>query len=391
MDRYEQEQWSKWRLRLVGLALVVLVLGAGLSAATASAKRDGLPAEITLNEIASLTGAAGWAGQTEAQGASLAVREANRQHFLGKTKIGLKVLDDQGTPATAVAVAHQFIDGHPPLIIGPTVGGEANVVIPLTIQAGIPTLITTATAADVSDPNIFRVGIPQPRYTAQVLRLLKGRGVKKVAVFYDSGSASIVPVWQKTTKVALAALKLEVVDTEAAPVRSSGLSDFTTQVANMLRSKPDAIGIFLDGAPNLTVVNQLRQAGFKGDIWGQSGMEAPFFIGGGPNVNGVLIPVSFAAGIGSKASLDFTKRFEQKYPGSVPTEISAHGYDAAWMAMRALKAANSTNPAAVREALTKIKSMPSATGVLRFNEIGDAVGKGFVAVIRDGKLYGVTK
>jgi ABC-type branched-subunit amino acid transport system substrate-binding protein len=59
--------------------------------------------------------------------------------------------------------------------------------------------------------------------------------------------------------------------------------------------------------------------------------------------------------------------------------------------MRALKKANSTNHARIITALRGIKSMPAAQGNLRFNNVGDAVGTGFVAQFQNGKMVGVQR
>jgi branched-chain amino acid transport system substrate-binding protein len=378
---------------VLAASLVTVVLGGIATAATSSVKqKSALPAKITIGVLDSMSGSAGFCGVQEMQGVSLAVKEAKASHLLGKTQIAVKLVDDRTNLEAAASGTHQLIDANVAAIVGPCVGGGANVAMPIATQAGMPMVITTASAADVSPPNVFRAGIPQPRYASNVIKLLAKRGVKKVAVFYDTGVPTISgPVWNQTQKVALKALKIEVSDLEAAPVASSGLSDFSSQVAKMIQSKPDAIGVLLQGAPNLTVVNQLRQAGFKGDIWGQQGMVGPFFLEGGPNVNGVLVSVSFAAGLGPASSVNFAKRFGQLYKGVVPTELSAHGYDSMFMALRAIKDANSTDHAKIIAALAKIKTMPAAQGKLRFNSIGDAVGSGFVAKFSDGKLVGVGK
>jgi branched-chain amino acid transport system substrate-binding protein len=391
-ERHERRFPSgrKASISIIMLALVSLLVTVASSAATK--QKSGLPASLTIGVLEEMSGSAAFCGTQELQGMALAVKEAKRSHFLGKTSVAIKLYDEGGKADNAVVGAHALIDANVAGIVGPCVAGPANVSIPVTSQAGMPQIITTASAADISPASAFRAGIPQPRYASNVIKLLAKRGVKKVAVFYDSGQPSIAgPVWNQTQKVALKALNIEVVDTEAAPVSASGSSDFSSQVAKLIQSKPEAIGVLLQGAPNVTVVNQLRQAGFKGTIWGQQGMDGPFFIGSGPNVNGVLISVSFAAGIGPVGSRNFTTRFEQRYPGVVPTELSAHGYDAMWMMLRGIKAANSTDHAKIIAALAKIKTMPGGQGVLRFNALGDAVGSGFVAEVKDGKLIGVSK
>lgn len=378
---------------LLGVSIVAVGLAAAAGAVPAeSTQKTALPRIVTVGVLNSMSGPAGFCGVEEQQGMSLAVSEAKRQKFLGNTQVSLKLIDDRSNLDAGVSGMSQHIDANVSAVIGACSGAVANVVIPLAVRAGMPFVITTASAANpAAGENIFRAGIPQSRYAFQAIQLLKKRGVKKVAVFYDTSVPTIAnPVWNNAQRIALNNLKIEIAEVEGAPVATSGVSDFTSQVAKLIRARPDAIGVLLQGAPNLTVVNQLRQAGYRGHIWGQQGMLAPFFMNGGPNVNGVLVSVSFAPGLGPASSRNFAKRFEQRW-GRQPTELGAHGYDAAWMLMRALKKANSTNHAAIVRALKSIKSMPGAQGNVRFNADGDAVGRGFPAEFRDGRLVGVSK
>lgn len=389
--------WRRGRMARRAISVVVVAFFASVLAITAGAAvsegtgRSALPARITVGVLNSMSGTAGFCGLQEQQGIALAVKEAKRARFLGRSEVQIKLIDDRTNLDSAVSGMNSLIDSKVAAVVGPCTGGAAIVTMPIATRAGMPMVITTASAANPLPENVFRAGIPQSRYAFQVIKLLKSRGVNKVAVFYDTSVPTIVnPVWNNAQKIALKNLKMEVVDLHAAPVSSSGVSDFSSQVASMIRSRPDAIGVLLQGAPNLTVVNQLRQSGYRGLIWGQQGMLAPFFWNGGPNVNGVLVSVGFAPGLGPTSSRNFTTRFQQRYNDS-PTELAAHGYDAMWMVMRAIKKANSTNRARVVAALKSIKSMPAAQGNLRFNNIGDAVGTGFVAQFQNGKMVGVGK
>src|SRR5690348_11805993 len=75
------------------LALTALAL-TPVAATAAPTKTEALPKVITLGVLESLTGAAGIYGQQELQGMALAVKEAKREKFLGKTQIALNVVDD---------------------------------------------------------------------------------------------------------------------------------------------------------------------------------------------------------------------------------------------------------------------------------------------------------
>jgi branched-chain amino acid transport system substrate-binding protein len=385
----ELKIWS--RLSRSCTAALAVATVAVTAAGAASAHTSALPKTLTVGVLDSLTGSAAFCGIEEVQGAALAVKEANSMHFLGKTKLGMKVVDDRSTLDASVSGINQLVNAKVPVVVGPCISGGAQVVDPIATKAGMPMVITTASAADVSADNLFRAGIPQPRYASKVITLLKNRGVKRVAVFYDSAvPTNADAVWHQTQERALKAYHIDIADVEAAPVSTSGMADFTSQVAKMMQSKPDAIGLILQGVPNLTVVKQLRDAGFNGPIWGAQGMLAPYFLGAGSVVNNVFVSVSFGPGVGPKSSQKFAKAFQKRYH-RLPTELGAHGYDAMWMAIRGLKIANSTDHAKVIKALSTIKKMPAAQGNLRFNSIGDAVGSGFVAEVKNGAVVGVAK
>ena len=295
-------------------------------------------------------------------------------------------MDDKSSPDTAVAGIRQLIDDKVTAVVGPVNGSVGVIVAPIAQQARIPLVITTASAADVSGDYVFRAGIPQQRYAAAVVGILAKRGVKEVGVIWDQSQASIAgPVWLDTQKPALAKARISVVQDE--PV-STTTADFTSQVLRIVRSNPDAVGVLVQGTPNLTIVNLLREAGYRGLVWGQQAMANAFYLSGGKNVYGSLVSVSFAANLGPASSKNFTKRFMQRY-NTAPGELAAHGYDATWMAMRAIKQANSTNRAAVQRALARMKTMQGAQGLITFTNLGDATGRGFVVAANNGKFVGV--
>jgi branched-chain amino acid transport system substrate-binding protein len=139
------------------------------------------------------------------------------------------------------------------------------------------------------------------------------------------------------------------------------------------------------GTPNVTIVKELREGGFNGPIWGQLGMAAEFYLEGGPDTNGTFIAVSYAPGFKFPGSVKFTKGFEAKYH-HVPRELSAHGYDAMGLALKAIAEAGTTERPAVREALEGIKSYEGAQGPLTFTSEGDARGEGGVVEVDNGEL-----
>lgn len=345
-----------------------------------------LPSTVKLGLLDTLSGQAAFCGVDERQGAELAVSQINSTHFLGNTKLSLAIEDDKGTPQDGIAGLQQLISQGVAAVVGPCIGPVALATDPVAEQKKIPDVVTTASAADVSPPYIFRAGIPQTQYAANVIKVLKAQGIKRVSVIYDNAQPSISKsVWAQTQEPALKAAGIQVISAQGAPGTDA---DFSSQVSQAMQGNPDAIGVLFQGAPNLTIVRDLRNAGYKGQIWGQQGMLLPFFIDGGNAVQGTLISVSYSPALPSGAAETFTKVYRAKYNVN-PTELSAHGYDAVYMIARGLKAAGSASGSALQKALAGIHSMDAAQGALTFTPDGDARGAGGVVKVKGNELVGV--
>lgn len=347
----------------------------------------GLPSEVKLGMLDTMSGVAAFCGEQERQGAELAVEEINGQKFLGDgVKLTLQIEDDKGTPEAGVAGFRTFTTDKVAAIVGPCLGTVAPATGPLAEQSKIPDVITTASGADVTPEYVFRAGIPQQEYAGNVIKVVKDQGAQKVAVMFDNAQPSIAQgSWGGAQKPAIEEEGLDLVAEEGVAGTNS---DFGSQVSKVVKSSPDAIGVLFQGAPNLTIVKQLREAGFKGQIWGQQGMLNDFYIKGGPAVEGTMISVSYSPALPVAATTKFTKDFEAKYDVK-PSELSAHGYDAVWFTARGIKAAGSTDGPAIQKALAGIKEMEGAQGNLTFTDTGDARGSGGVVKIKDGELEGV--
>ena len=376
---------------LGGAVMVIAACGSSSSSGGGSGKSGGgaskLPSTVKLGLLDTLSGQAAFCGVDERQGAELAVSQINSTHFLGNTKLSLSIQDDKGTPQDGIAGLQQLISQKVAAIIGPCIGPVALATDPVAQQKQLPDIVTTASGADISPSYIFRAGIPQTQYAANVIKVLKAHGIKKVSVIYDNSQPSISKaVWAQTQEPALKAAGIQVISAQGANGATN--SDFSAQVTQAMHGNPDAIGVLFQGAPNLTILRDLRSAGYHKQVWGQQGMLLPFFIDGGTDVQGTLISVSYSPALAAGASETFTKVYKAKYHTN-PTELSAHGYDGVYMAARGLKAAGSTSGPALQTALAGIHGFEGAQGHLTFTSQGDARGAGGVVQVKGNELVGV--
>lgn len=360
--------------------------GGASSSGGGSTSAGKLPSSVKIGLLDTLSGQAAFCGVDERQGAQLAISQINSTHFLGSTQLSLSIEDDKGTPQDGIAGLQQLISQNVAALVGPCLGPVALATDPVAQQKSLPDVVTTASAADISPSYIFRAGIPQTQYAADVIKVLKARGVKKVSVIYDNAQPSISKsVWAQTQEPALKAAGIQVISAQGAPGTNT---DFSSQVTQAMQGSPDAIGVLFQGAPNLTIVRDLRNAGYHKQIWGQQGMLLPFFVNGGAAVQGTLISVSYSPALPVGAAETFTKVYRAQYHIN-PTELSAHGYDAVYMVAHALKAAGSTSGPALQKALAAIHGFDGAQGHLTFTPDGDARGSGGVVEVKGNELVGV--
>jgi branched-chain amino acid transport system substrate-binding protein len=81
----------------------------------------------------------------------------------------------------------------------------------------------------------------------------------------------------------------------------------------------------------------------------------------------------------------FVAAFKTTGGGEEPDQYAHAGYDSIFLLAEAIKQAGSTNPAKVREALTRSDYISVTGGPIRFDERNQATPKLYVAVIKDGR------
>ena len=107
-----------------------------------------------------------------------------------------------------------------------------------------------------------------------------------------------------------------------------------------------------------------------------------------------------AAGAAAEGAITFTawlptddtpgnQAFVQNYTetfGIAPNAFAAASYASVYILAAAIKNAQSTDPAAIRDALASIKDLDTILGKFSFNADGDAVYEPKVLIVKDGTL-----
>lgn len=379
--------------RNIAAAAVAVCLTAG--ALVGCGGRKTAEPVIRIGVIEPLTGANGAAGFQE----MLGIRYANQVYptvTIGGETYAVKLVeaDSKSDCAEAVNAATKLASEPVSVVLG-SYGSD------LSIAAGavfakdkIPAIGCSCTSPQVTEGNdfYFRVCFSDPLQGTAMANYAYQNNAKRAAVItqigdgYSSGLGGYF-------KEAFSGLGGQIVSEQQF---QAGQTDFRAILNNINAQNPDIIFApsSLTAAP--LIIRQARELGITaviaaGDTWENSAVVGE----AGAAAEGVVLTAAFdESEPANDEAAAFIKGFREylrteKQDEAIPA-VSALGYDAYLAAIKAIEAADSTDPAAIREALSSVV-IEGATGTIAFNGTGDAnKNLAFIKVIRDGRFQFLT-
>jgi branched-chain amino acid transport system substrate-binding protein len=274
-----------------------------------------------------------------------------------------------------------------PLIFGGASSPESLAMVPLANRDQVVLLSSVS-----SSPELARVGgkyffriCPNDAYQAVILaEWMRERGIGTVATMFLNNS------WGSELKNAFEAkfssLGGKVVSTESC---DPGATTFRAQIPKMLAANPEAIFSPTYGKEGGLFLRQLKEAGYKGLVFGGDVWSSPELIETAGNAaDGVFfcVPSQFSG----PAFDAFAATYKQRY-GSEPDIYAALSYDMAKIVCEGIGKGNVTGEA-LRAYLASMPEYTGVTGPTRFAENGDVIGKAFSRKVwQQGKAVDVGK
>lgn len=373
------------------IAIVTLI--AGLSACDqigqlfvpAPPQMDGLSGDIPIGVVVALTGRfADEIGIPMHIGFELAREEINNSGMLGDAKITFITEDDRSESAVEAfnKLIHQ--DGVS-AITGLAISAQAIHAFPIAQQNGVVAFSSVSSASGLSAIGdfIFRAGLTIDVLNPSGVRITQGiLGYKKAAILFDesdlystSSYAGFIP--------ALAENGVEVVTTETF---QSGDTDFSVQLTRIMEANPEAIFVATLPPEMPLILTQGRELGIPDSV--------PFILpeiaieqvaAAGPAAEGVITFIGWS----SLAATPGNQAFIQNYraaSGTDPNAWAAQSYATLHILAAAIANAQSTDSAAIRDALANTMDMDTILGQFSFDEVGDAVYDPQILIVKDSKF-----
>ena len=118
-----------------------------------------------------------------------------------------------------------------------------------------------------------------------------------------------------------------------------------------------------------------------GDGWDSSKLVD---IAGADALNNTYFSNHYATDDQSPRIVKFIEAYKKEY-GQAPDAPAVLGYDAAYMAINAIKQANSSDPQKIKDALIKTKDLQLVTGTITLDANHNPVKSAVVIAFKDGK------
>jgi len=338
--------------RVVQVAAASLAAMLGLSACgsgNSAEGGDGLSDTIDVTMVADITGFGAQYGKSYREGAEVAIEEINESDLLGGAKLKLEVEDTGSDPKTAAAAVSAATRSDAVAILGPTLSSEAVAVAPIAQQAKIPYLSDEASTGTQGIGEWVYNMSPAQVNQAPLVAEYVARDADTAGIIYANDNPSMVDLHDALADE-LKSAGVEITGLHGTPIAAT---DFTALATKAISKSPDAIGILGGGSMIPAIANQLRTAGYTGDLFANMGADGSLD-SGGEAVEGMIYPTQWVPEVESEESAKFVERYEEMFPDSTPIYTAMDGYEAIKFLALALAEAESTDRKAVLDGLQTV-------------------------------------
>lgn len=340
-------------------------------AAVGSAKSEEIRT-VKIGIAAPLTGFSASNGKDEENAARLAFEEANAQGLVvGGAKIHFEIdgQDDAADPKTAVLVAQRFVDDGVSGVIGHYNSGCSIAASSVYRRAGIPQISPTSSSPSYTArgyETTFRTISNDDQMALLAANYSVGRlGAKRIAVIDDSTDygTNLVTEYVKAIQKAGAQLVSWQYTTTTA-------IDFRALLTTIKGLNPDLVFYVGQDVQAAGLAKQMHQLGMKAKFMGEGGFTNEHFLQLAGQ--GAKHMYSWEYGLPRERmprAAELDAKLKARFGVGI-VQFAPLAYDAAWVMINAMKAADSTDPQKVIDALHAL-SFEGVTGTVSFTRTGD--------------------
>lgn len=388
---YKDIYMNKINKKSLILTVIVILAVAGFISQGLYGKKS--TNEVHIGGAFGLSGQCAEFGEGELKSVQLAVNEANANGGIKGKNIVLDVEDTQCEYKSTFNAINKLInvDGAS-LVIGPTWGDSFQSAVPLVNKHQVPTISPSAAMEALLLQKVpidyyFSTWFSGNSETDANQKHMVSLGRKNVVVVHDQDPFGLL----------MSTLFKQNADKNGINIINdydsvTGTEDYRTILSKIQADKPEAIFMaFIGPDSKVRFLKQAREFGLKTPMYSGSDLQSETFLKSfGPYMEGALY--SFPKTSGKYE--DFVSAYTAAY-GSAPQGPSAgNAYDAALIAIEALRKADGTTAGVsgpeVKKQLESIKLEGYSSDILGFNESHQMVNaESLMKTVKNGKFVEV--
>ncbi|MDT8903241.1 ABC transporter substrate-binding protein [Anaeroselena agilis] len=379
----------KTSFKITVISLIVVML-AGLLAGCGS--NSSSSAEIKIGLLNELTGGNATFGASTTNGAKMAIKEANAKGGVLGKQIKAVVADNKSEPSeSANGMTKLLTQDKVVAVTGVFASSNAIAASNVVESVKVPFLAVGATNPKVTVDEktgkvkdyTFRVCFIDPFQGTVGANFALGTLKLKKAVILVDNSSDYSKGLSAFFKAAFAKGGGTVLGEEAYLQKDQ---DFKAILTKTKALNPEMIYVPGYYEEVGKIVKQARELGIAVPIIGGDGWDSPKLVevGTAAALNNTYFTNHYSVDDTSAASKAFVDAYKKEY-GQAPDAMAVLGYDAANVLIDAIKRANSTDPAKIRDALAATKNFPAITGATTLNATHDAVKSAVIIEMKNGK------
>lgn len=314
------------------------------------------------------------------QGLELAQEEIN---MLGGVNLKFEFADPQSTIEGAKTAVQTLVDKGVPAIVGIGISTHLEQAFPIAQENGVIAFspISSASGLSALGDFIFRTGLTVGILNSNGTMVTHGKlDYQKAALIYDAAdtySTSSNEAFEKT----LMALGVEVLTAETF---QTGDTDFSTQLTNIMGMEPDALFISALAGEMTQIITAAKSIGISAqlivpDLTAKEIQEV------GEAAEGAITFSGWFGMADTPGNQAFVEKYKAKH-GIEPGPWAAQAYATLYILANAIMNAQSTDAAAIRDALAQTMDFPTILGNFSFDANGEAVYDPIVFTVKDGAL-----
>lgn len=329
---------------------------------------------IKIGSVLSVTGPAAFLGDPELKTLQMYVEDINKKGGVLGRPLELVHYDDGSDAGKANGFTKRLIeDDKVDVLVGGTTTGATMSAAPLVEKAGIP-FISLAGAVVIVEPVkkwLFKTPHTDRMAAEKVFEDMKKRGISKVALL--SETSGFGQSGKKETEGVAAKYGITLVANETYGPKDTDMSPQLTKI----KGTPGVQAVFIFGlgqGPAIATKN-FKQLSVNLPLYHAHGVASEEFIKlAGPAAEGIRLPAAallVANKLNDKdpqkpVAQGYSKAFEARWKTDVST-FGGHAYDGLMLAVDAIKRANSTDKAKVRDALEATKGYVGTGGIVNMS------------------------